>query len=67
MSDYFKSEKDLFEHLIKGGAIRPHFNADKHSKKYWVHLKDGNRVYIESGESAKNCLIGLDYWVKADI
>ncbi len=63
---YFETELDLMVHLIEGGTIRPHFIHDRTNKESWVKLKDGNRVYVESGKSAKSCLIGLGYWVKTN-
>lgn len=66
MEEYFETEQELFEHLIAGGTIRPHFQADRTNRENWIHLKDGNRVYVETGISACNCLISLGYWVKAE-
>lgn len=63
---YFKNEQELFEHLIGGGKIRPHFEHDRVCKEKWIHLVDGNRVYLESGKSAANCLLGLGFWVVAE-
>jgi hypothetical protein len=62
---FFKTEIELFKHLIAGGIIRPHFYADKTDKSKWITLVGGNRVYLESNESAQNCLLGLMFWVAA--
>jgi len=66
MTEYFKNEQEIFEHLINGGSIRPHFITDATNKKRWIHLNNGNRTYCESGESAANCLLSPNYWIKAD-
>ena len=67
MNDSFKTEQELFEHLITGGYIRPHFDSEKIDKKDWIYLKGGNRVYLMSGESASNCLMSLGYWIRGEL
>lgn len=65
MEQYFSNEKELMQHLIDGGAIRPHFIADRTNKENWIKLVNGNRTLIVSGKKADNYLLGLGYWVKA--
>jgi hypothetical protein len=65
MEEYFNNEQELMQHLIDGGAIRPHFISDRKSKDSWIKLIDGNRTLITSGKSAENYLLGIGYWVKA--
>ena len=62
---YFKNEKEMMLHLINGGAIRPHFIADKDRIDNWIVMRNGNRVKLKTGESAQNFLLGVDYWVAA--
>lgn len=66
MSKFFSGEQHLFQHLIDGGMIRPYFKGDREDKRNWIHLVDGNRVYVESGKRADNALIGLNFWIAVE-
>jgi hypothetical protein len=66
-NQYFKTEEELMLFLLNGGTIRSHNIVDRRDKSSWIKLVNGNRVYIESGKSAMNCLLGLRYWVKAEV
>jgi len=63
--DYFKSEQEMFEHLLSGGIMRPHFKADETNRRGWICLINGNRALLETGSSAENYLLGTGYWVSA--
>ncbi len=65
IGEHFPTEAAMFEHLLRGGIIRPHFKADETNQENWIVLKDGNRVKFLDGSSAANYLLGTGYWVNA--
>lgn len=60
--EYFKNDKELYEHLINGGIIRPYFSWYAFHQCIFLG-KDGNKTYL-SGESAEKCTMSIGHWIK---